>query len=555
MASFASVDPAPRPGRRPLVPCIPTSRRVILSVPLVFLVGFILTTWFDVLDPIPGLEAAPARIPALQTNPAAVVEVPPAVTKGVDAAAETEAAAAASSAAAVPSTATAPVPAPVSVGLGGFGLFTANGSDEADHDSPFSFDLASILTGANASLYSDWMAGAPDDWSLARLAIPGTHDTLTHRINLVGFRCQNAGLDEQLAAGVRYLDVRARVQIQPETNGDGDDGHGAVEEDSKRTNPLGIYHATAYTGYEFADVAETVFAFLEAHPTEVVIMRLKEEALPINGSVSDPPGPAPWWVADKGFEGKSAVYSAPTPPFLQSWNHYRLDNPRTAAGLAKYLYRFNTTADPLFQSPPPAAIPTVGQLRGKILMLQEFPYFPESQSYLVADPDATPWYGIPWQLSSSLLQIEDYWQTPDLKHLDNKWDAVRDNLQAAARNATAAENGSDSGSGSGSDGNYVSSSSPLFLSHLSASVGITPIDAAAGPANRSVKGINDRTGRWLERGDDLADLAERAERAEDGVSISKHGHYTPVGVVMADFPGRRLIDAILRRNGFFEFDE
>ncbi|CAK7222562.1 hypothetical protein SBRCBS47491_004905 [Sporothrix bragantina] len=521
MANSLQADPALRPTRRPLLPYIHASRRVILSVPLIFLVGFILTTWFDVLDPIPALEVAPARIPA------AVPEPPTAVTKGVDATAEaveteeTEVAA--------PSTATAP--APVSIGLGGFDLATVNGSDEAEHDSPFSFDLASILTGANASLYADWMAGAPDDWSLARLAIPGTHDTLTHRINLVGFRCQNAGLDEQLAAGVRYLDVRARVQVQPEADDDN-------MEDAERIQPLGIYHATAYTGYEFADVAETVFAFLEAHPSEVVIMRLKEEALPINGSVSDPPGPAQ-------AEGKSAIHSASTPPFLQSWDHYRLENPRTAAGLAKYLYRFNTTEDPHFQSPPPLTIPTMGQLRGKILMLQEFPYFPVSQSYTEAPPDSTPWYGLPWYLSSALLQIEDYWQTPDLKHLDDKWDAVRDNLQAAAKNATAAENGGDdSGYDSDTESDYAS---PLFLSHLSASVGVTPIDAAAGPANRSVEGINDRTGRWLERGDDLA------ERAEDGVS--KPSHYTPVGVVMADFPGRRLIDAILRRNSFFKFDE
>lgn len=482
MTLFPRRDPTPRPGKRPLVPCINSNssntRRAVLSVPFVLLLAFILTTWFDVFDPIPGPESAAVNVPFIQAN--TVAEVEPVKT---------------AKATAAPNTLLAPV----------------SSSPEADHTSPFSFDLAAALTGANASLYADWMAAAPDAWALARVAIPGTHDTLTHRVDLVGYRCQNTALAEQLAAGVRYLDVRARVQVQPSS----------ASSSPPKANPLGIYHASVYTGYEFADIAQTVFAFLEAHPSEVVIMRLKEEALPLNGSVSDPPGPAK-------DAGQFTIDASVSPPFLEAFDNYRLHDPRTAPGLAKYLYRFNTTDDPQFQTLPPAHIPTVGELRGKILMLQEFPYFPVS--YLAAPPGSIPWFGIPWELSSRLLEIEDYWQTPDLQHLDAKWDAVRDNLQAAAKNATV-------------DKNLM----PLFLSHLSASVGVTPIDAAAGPTNRSVEGINDRTGRWLERGDDLAESWETG---------SPHaGPYTPVGVVMADFPGRRLIDAILRRNSFFKFED
>ncbi|CAK7265863.1 hypothetical protein SEPCBS119000_001735 [Sporothrix epigloea] len=517
MADLARIGPARPPARQRLMPCIHAGRRAALSVPAILLIGFALTVWFDILGPSVRLDAAPAPLALQQAD--AVVDGPlTAAAKGADAASENVVSSTVAAATALPNN------------LDGSDLDQIGVSGEADHDSPFSFNLASIPTGANASLYADWMAGAPDHLPLSRLAIPGTHDTMTHRIDLVKFNCQNSGLDVQLAAGIRYLDVRARVQVQPRPVGDS-------TEDAKKTDPLGIYHAAAYTGYEFASVAETVFAFLEAHPSEVVIMRLKEEALPINGSVSDPPGLAPAAAAAKDGEDRT-VGSAPTPPFLQSWNHYRLENPRTAAGLAKYLYRFNVTEDPLFQTPPPSAIPTIGQLRGKILLLQEFPYFPATQSYLMAPLNATPWYGIPWELSSSLLQIEDYWQTPDLKHLDNKWDAVRDNLQAAAQNASAAE------SISAKQGEYAS---PLFLSHLSASVGVTPIDAAAGPVNCSVAGINDRTGYWLERGDDLARRAAGA--------AARSGHFTPVGVVMADFPGRRLIDAILRRNSFFKFRE
>ena len=67
----------------------------------------------------------------------------------------------------------------------------------------------------------------------------------------------------------------------------------------------------------------------------------------------------------------------------------------------------------------------------------------------------------------------------------------------------------------------------LYLSHLSASVGVLPIEAAAGTRNGSVAGINDRTGMWL-RG-----VGEGIER---------------VGVVILDFPGRELIRQVLGRN-------
>ncbi|ERT02553.1 uncharacterized protein SPSK_10319 [Sporothrix schenckii 1099-18] len=491
MTLFPRRHPAPRPGKRPLVPCIATNgsntRCAFLSVPLVLLLAFILTIWFDVFDPFPVLESpSTANVPFIQAHTAAELQAVETATTAT-----------------WPAGATPYDPlAPIST------------SPEDSHASPFSFDIAAALTGRNASLYADWMAAAPDDWSLARLAIPGTHDTMTHRVDLLGYRCQNAALGEQLAAGVRYLDVRARVQVQP-----------TPPSSPNTADPLGIYHASVYTGYEFADVAQTVFAFLAAHPSEIVIMRLKEEALPLNGSVSDPPGPAK-------DAGQFAVDAAVSPPFLAAFDNYRLHDPRTAPGLAKHLYRFNATDDPQFQTPPPAHIPSVGELRGKILVLQEFPYFPVS--YLAAPPGAIPWFGVPWELSSRLLEIEDYWQTPDLAALDDKWDAVRDNLQSAAKNATASDDATKAGM-------------PLFLSHLSASVGLSPIDAAAGPLNHSVVGINDRAGRWLERGDDVA------EGWESGGPHS--GPYTPVGVVMADFPGRRLIDAILRRNSFFEFED
>lgn len=172
---------------------------------------------------------------------------------------------------------------------------------------------------------------------LAALSIPGSHDTMTHamarRRGGARLQCQNAPLDAQLAAGVRYLDVRARVL--------GDE--------------LRVYHADGDTGYGLHHVLRSVFAFLDAHPSEAVVLRLKEEGPPL---------------------GANASLS-----FERAWNRYRLDDPHTAPGAARHLFL------------PPAprghprrrrdlAIPTLGALRSRVLLLQEF-----------AAPDAGP-YGL-----------------------------------------------------------------------------------------------------------------------------------------------------------------
>ncbi|EFX05335.1 phosphatidylinositol-specific phospholipase c [Grosmannia clavigera kw1407] len=372
------------------------------------------------------------------------------------------------------------------------------------HSSPYSFDI-------EASSHPDWMSGAPDDWSLALLSLPGTHDTLTHRVHSEWYQCQNSALATQLRAGVRYLDVRARVQIPPSPSkrGEGEPW------------PLGIYHGDAYTGYGFAEVVSTVFAFLDANPSEIVVLRLKEEAKPIVGSVGDPPGVRPTTSSTSGNSSTSSPdwwqqfnNSAQTQPslFEASFNRYRLNDSRTASGFSDHLYRF--PSDDGTGSLPPTRIPTVGELRGKVLLLQEFPNFK-------AASHVPTYFGIPWQLSSALLQVEDLWQIADMAHLEKKWSAIRENLQAAGKAA-----------------DDDSKSMPLFLSHLSASVGVTPINAAAG--HGSVVGMNDRTGQWVAASHDKVDEASKDDKQ----------HQPPVGIVIADFPGHRLVEAVLQRNNF-----
>ncbi|KAF4629715.1 hypothetical protein G7Y89_g8430 [Cudoniella acicularis] len=287
------------------------------------------------------------------------------------------------------------------------------------YSSPYSFD-------ANYQHSSRWMTTMPSTTNLTHLSIPGTHDTMTSVIVGSIYQCQNLHLRTQLQSGIRFFDIRARLN----------------------NNELLIYHQNQYTQHSYVEVLTIFFNFLEANPGETILMRLKEELTALNSTID----------------------------FLTAFNYYRLNDPETAPGCAKH-----------FWVPPtlgPTYVPTLGDLRSKILILQNFG----------SDPAE---YGIKWE--SPLLSIEDDYDIPDLyAGLDEKFQAITSGL-------TSAHNGIDNNNGK------------LYLSHLSASVGVLPIEAAAGTKNGSVVGMNDRTGSWLQSG---------------------NGGRT--GVVIIDFPGQQL---------------
>ncbi|MFI9587138.1 phosphatidylinositol-specific phospholipase C [Streptomyces sp. NPDC052236] len=100
----------------------------------------------------------------------------------------------------------------------------------------------------------DWMAGAGDSTALARLTIPGTHNSGT-RFGGLWTECQNTTIADQLNSGIRFLDVRCRV------TGDS----------------FAIHHGASYQNLMFGDVLIACRDFLAAHPSETVLMRVKQE--------------------------------------------------------------------------------------------------------------------------------------------------------------------------------------------------------------------------------------------------------------------------------------
>ncbi|GAB1642093.1 phosphatidylinositol-specific phospholipase C [Krasilnikovia sp. MM14-A1259] len=139
--------------------------------------------------------------------------------------------------------------------------------------------LAAVATDASYRTLStahlpDWMRAVPDTTSLAAMSIPGTHDTMA--IHGGGptqtqedFGDSGATLAAQLAAGIRVIDIRARV------NGG---------------NTFTIHHGAVYQNANFDDVLDKLAAFLSAHPSETMVMRLKQECTGEVGSCTDVPG-------------------------------------------------------------------------------------------------------------------------------------------------------------------------------------------------------------------------------------------------------------------------
>lgn len=103
----------------------------------------------------------------------------------------------------------------------------------------------------------DWMSRLPDDRLLSEITLPGTHDTGARHGGIM-VECQSWSIQDQLDAGIRYLDIRCRHT------------HDAFR----------IHHGFADQNLTFDEVMKTCTGFLAAHPKEALVMRIKEEYKP-----------------------------------------------------------------------------------------------------------------------------------------------------------------------------------------------------------------------------------------------------------------------------------
>ncbi|MDR6317013.1 phosphatidylinositol-specific phospholipase C [Actinoplanes couchii] len=164
----------------------------------------------------------------------------------------------------------------------------------------------------------NWMAGLDSGRSLGALSIPGTHETLSihggdYTQTQENYGNSAATLTAQLDAGIRAIDVRARVN---------------------EGNTFTIHHGAVYQQANFDDVLNRLASFLGAHPGETVLLRFKQECTGETGSCADATG-------QKSFTDIFDAYVAARPGLFWA--------PSVTRNSA-------------------AAVPTLGTVRGKVVL-------------------------------------------------------------------------------------------------------------------------------------------------------------------------------------------
>jgi len=208
-----------------------------------------------------------------------------------------------------------------------------------------------------------WMSFISDSASLGELTLPGSHDSGAMVEPIAGTaRCQSLSVRDQLAIGVRYLDIRLR-QID---------------------NALVVHHGSVYQNQNFDDVLGQVIGFLQVHPSEAVVMEVSSEYTPANNTES----------------------------YEQTFLRY-VDNP----GYAAYWSRRGQ-------------IPTLGEVRGKIVLLRRF----AGSAGGAGGIDATGWRdNTQFTLSDAAgthIVVQDNYNV-SFGTNDNKWRAITSTFDQA----------------------------------------------------------------------------------------------------------------------------
>jgi hypothetical protein len=224
----------------------------------------------------------------------------------------------------------------------------------------------------------DWLSGLPDGASLAALSVPGTHETMSIHGGAWTQTQENFGdsggtLAAQLTAGIRMIDIRARVNAG---------------------NTFTIHHGATYQNANFDDVLATLAGFLGAHPRETVVLRLKQECTGEFGSCTDAGG-------QSSFPDIFDAYAAKRPNLFWA--------PSVTRATA-------------------AAMPNLGAIRGKVVLaVMNGPRGGRFANYGLAQFAG-------WNDGSSTY-VQDAYNVPNVGAIATKRDQVRRFLDVASAGA------------------------------------------------------------------------------------------------------------------------
>ncbi len=125
------------------------------------------------------------------------------------------------------------------------------------------YDSLNFNFGGGTVTSLNWMSFLPDSAHITDISIPGTHDAATARIqtseNKESRRTQQFYIDEMLAAGVRHFDTRLGWEGNRLTLVHSDDADALNHQGADLT---------------LTEMLQWTIGFLEEHPTETVIMQI-----------------------------------------------------------------------------------------------------------------------------------------------------------------------------------------------------------------------------------------------------------------------------------------
>ena len=221
----------------------------------------------------------------------------------------------------------------------------------------------------DAASSTKWMSKVPDAQSLSRMTIPGTHETMA-----------------------LYETVPGTAICQTNTlNEQLTYGIRCLDIRGRHyNNTLTIHHGEVYQNANFSNVLDAATSFLSNNPTESIVMVLKEEHTAAQNT--------------RSYEDtvKSYLTNYPSTYFYNGWK-------------------------------PCTKIPTLGEARGKIVLIRRFPG--------KIGINATPWpdnaNGV--VNAGSLFRIQDLyklhysvWNPDNSENFDKKWSAAYDGLLQAS---------------------------------------------------------------------------------------------------------------------------
>lgn len=267
---------------------------------------------------------------------------------------------------------------------------------------------------------SAWLGMVKDNTPVCKLSIPGTHDTMTgmgfyqptlnYIFNITAIS-QLSTFQEQMEMGIRFFDLRPVVSID------------TLQTDPKEKKILRLAHGISEINVSFEESLDQMQKYLQNHPSEFFIAKIQ---------------------ADNGMENQSTWYELYDKVLKKS----------------KYagLFVTSTTGTPSDWTPGI----TVGEMRGKILLLNRFDLRPLQTTFNfpgvyctwtdedadvneALDPAAQKACGI-FKLDNNTttedagLWVQDYFKTNKDVRMNNKKKTVIDMMNDARAEIATANN-------------------------------------------------------------------------------------------------------------------